>query len=157
MATTTEESRPAAFEPEMTARVGTSTATPGWDMATERRIDDGESLARFLGWFSIGLGALEIVATEQLCDYLGMEDSEGLVRLYGVREIAKGIGILTRERPEGWIKARIAGDVLDLATLAAAATPDNPKRDHVFGAIAAVAGVTLLDILCARQLDASQR
>lgn len=156
MAATTEDLRARAFEPGMARRLGTSTATPSWDTTTERRIDDGQTLARFLGWFSIGLGVLEIAATEQLCDYLGLEDREGLIRLYGAREIAQGIAILNSRQPEGWIKARIAGDVLDLATLAAAFGGNPRKRDNVVAAIAAVAGVTLLDILCARQLDASQ-
>lgn len=145
--------RERAFEPGMRSRVGTSRNTPGWDLATERRIDDGETLARGLGWFSIGLGLAELVAPEQIARWLGMEDKTELVRLYGVREIGTGVGILANRRPVTWIWARIAGDFLDLATLAARLTPDNEgKRDHVMTAMAAVAGVTVLDVICARQL-----
>lgn len=157
MATTIDETRTQAFEPRLADQVGAAAKTPGWDLATERRVDDGKTLARNLGWASLGLGVLEIAATERLCEFLGMEDRTGLVRLYGVREIVKGIGILSQENPENWIKARIAGDVLDLATLATALTPDNDRRHRVAGAILFIAGVTALDVICARQLGADRQ
>jgi hypothetical protein len=155
MSTTMGETRPRAFEPTMADRLGTSRATPGWDLATERRADDGETLANMLGWFSIGLGIAEVAAAERLCEFLGMEDRTQLVRLYGVREFAKGVGILTNRKPEKWMWGRIAGDVLDLCTLATRLSPDNPKRRRVIGAMAAVAGVMVLDVISARQLSQS--
>ena len=145
--------RPRAFEPGLASQIGTSTRTPSWDLATERRLDDGRTLARGLGWFSIALGAAELLAPEQIARWLGMEEKTELVRAYGVREIGTGIGILNRRRPTQWIWGRIAGDFLDLATLASGLTPDNEdNRDNVMIAIAAVAGVTVLDVICARQL-----
>ena len=51
------------------------------------------SMARGLGWFSIGLGLAEVLAPRVLTRGLGMEN-EQLVRAYGLREIATGIGIL---------------------------------------------------------------
>lgn len=142
-----------AFRPEMAGRLGTGTTTPGWDLATEQRIDDGELLANGIGWFSIALGAAEIAAPGRLSRWLGMEGSENLLRLYGLREIGKGVGILSNRRPTGWLWARIAGDFLDIATLAPGLRADNPKRGNVVTALAAVAGVTVLDVLCARQLS----
>ena len=156
MATTTELTRPRAFRPEMSGAVGAATAVPGWDLATERRIDDGETLARQIGWFSIALGALELAAPERIAEYLGMDDKANVVRLYGVREIVQGVGVLSNRRPRGWIRVRIAGDALDLATLAAGLTNDNPRRGRVLGAIAMVAGVTLLDLMCERQLASAR-
>lgn len=141
-----------AFRPAMAERLGTGRVTPGWDLATERRIDDGETLADAIGWFSIALGAAEIAAPGRLARWLGMEGSENLLRLYGLREIGKGVAILSNRRPAGWMWARVAGDFLDLATLAAGLTPDNPKRGNVATAMAAVAGVTVLDLVCARRL-----
>lgn len=152
MDTTLNATRPVAFEPGMAGTVGASTATPGWDLATERRIDDGKSLAEGIGWFSIALGVSELVAPERIGEYLGMEEKTELIRLYGVREVAKGIGVLTSRRPLGWMWARVAGDMLDIATLATGLTRENPHRDRVMGAIVAVAGVTVLDVLCAQQL-----
>jgi hypothetical protein len=56
----TREARPRAFRPEMEMGTGTSLSTPGWDPATERRSDDGETLARALGWLATGLGAVSV-------------------------------------------------------------------------------------------------
>ena len=144
--------RAAAFTPDQAPYLGTGTRQPGWDLDTERRVDDGQSLANFLGWFSIGLGAAELLAPDALERFLGVDDRERLIQAYGVREIGKGIGILTNRRPAGWMWGRVAGDVLDLATLATALTPDNPRKRNVLLAMGAVAGVMALDVICARQL-----
>jgi hypothetical protein len=154
MQSTLEPTRPQSFRPELADRLGTGLDTPGWDAGTERRIDDGRTLARNIGWFSIALGVAEVAAPDRIGGYLGMEDREGLIRAYGVREIAKGLGILSGRRPEGWMWGRVAGDALDLATLAVGLR-DNPRRGNVLKAMGAVAGVTALDVVCARQLNAS--
>jgi len=154
MAVTTETTRPRAFDPSMASGAPARVAPPSWDVGPERRIDDGRTQARGLGWFSIGLGILELAATERLCESLGMEEYEDLVRLFGLREIATGIGILSSQQdPTNWIRGRVAGDVLDLALLATALS-DNRRRGRVLGAIGAVAGATALDVLCHRQLTA---
>lgn len=150
MPAATETESPRAFDPALKAGEQPP-AAPGWDLGPERRIDDGQTLATGLAWFSIGLGAMEVFATESLCDYLGMEDQEQVVRLMGLREIASGIGILSQRRPTGWIAGRIAGDALDLALLVSA-LDHNRKRHRVVGAIGAVLGVMALDALCYRQL-----
>jgi hypothetical protein len=158
MVTTTESAEGAVFRPEQAAELGTSTKTPGWNLATERRIDDGEALAKNLGLFSIALGLGELVAAESLCEYLGLGGREGLMRLYGLREIATGFGIMANRRPTEWIYGRIAGDALDLGSLTAGL--QGAKRRHrrrILGAIGAVAGVTLLDIVCAQQLSKPRR
>jgi hypothetical protein len=158
MVTTTETAPGAVFQPEKAAELGTSTKTPGWDLATERRIDDGEALAKMLGWFSLALGAGELLAAESLCDYLGMDGRESLVRLYGLREIATGVGILAKRRPTEWMYGRIAGDALDLGSLTAGMQGAKRKhRRHILLAMGAVAGVTALDILCAAQLSRPRR
>jgi hypothetical protein len=115
-----------------------------------------DSLARGLGWFSIGLGLAEVIAPEALARALGMKGHETLIRTYGLREIATGIGTLASEDPTPWIWGRVGGDGLDLATLATALTGDNRKRDNVGIAIAAVAGVTVLDVICAQMLSAAE-
>jgi len=109
--------------------------------------------ARGLGWFSIGLGVTELVAAEHLAEALGMEGQERLIRLYGAREVATGLGCLGQTPPTPWVWARIAGDALDIATLLAYMGPENPKRHNVGVALAAVVGVTLLDVLTAAWLS----
>jgi hypothetical protein len=113
-------------------------------------------VARGLGWLSVGLGLAEVAAGRALGRALGMEDRSGLLRLYGLREIASGAGILASDRPAPWVWARVAGDVLDLATLASAYTEDNPGRDNVAAAFASVAGITWLDLWCARRLHSAR-
>lgn len=112
-----------------------------------------ERVAHALGWFSIGLGLTEVAAGRALGRALGMEGQTGLLRGFGLREIATGLGILSRPRPTAWVWGRVAGDAMDLAALGSACTPDNPRRDNVVAAIAAVAGVTAVDVWCAWRLS----
>jgi len=114
-----------------------------------------DKLAEFLGWFSIGLGAAEVASPNALAKFIGVKDHETIFRAYGMREIGAGVGILTRRKPAGWLWARVAGDILDLATLLAALSSRRSKKDRVVGAIAAVAGVTVLDVICAKKLSES--
>ena len=116
---------------------------------------DEERLAQFLGWFSIGLGLAEVVSPGGLARLIGVRgDHRLLIRAFGLREIASGIGILTQQRPAGAVWSRVVGDALDLACLGAAFASPTAKRDKLVMATAAVAGVTLLDVLCSQQLSA---
>ena len=115
-----------------------------------------QTLARGLGWFSIGLGLAEVAAPGAMTRALGMEGQEGLVRAYGVREMATGIGILAAKDKAPWLWGRVAGDALDLATLGTGLTDDNPKRGALGMAVAAVAGVTAADLYCAQVLSAER-
>jgi hypothetical protein len=113
------------------------------------------SLAQGLGWFSIGLGMAEVLAAGHLARFLGMEERTELIRAYGAREIMSGIGILSQADPTPWIWARVGGDALDLATLATGLDDNNPRRQNVIAAVAAVAGVTVLDAICAQRLSST--
>ena len=101
------------------------------------------ALARGLGWFSIGLGLAEMLAPRMLGKQLGMEGKESLLRFYGAREMAAGVGILMSDNPGPWIWGRVAGDALDLATLATGLDKQNPRNGNVAIAVAAVAGLAL--------------
>lgn len=116
-----------------------------------------DPIATGLGWFSIGLGAVELVAPDAVARCLGMERRRGLIQFYGVREILTGLGILTTGRPGPWLWARVAGDLLDMATLGTGLDRDNPQRTHAGLALGAVAGVALVDFACARAYDAGPR
>lgn len=114
-------------------------------------------LARGLGWFSIGLGVAELLATSAMARWLGLRGREGLLRAHGLREIGVGIGLLTASNPDtaaAWMKGRIAGDAVDVATLGAALISPEPRSGHPLAGLVAVAGVTALDVACARALDA---
>lgn len=125
----------------------------GWQQLELPQID-GRGLAQALGWFSIGLGVAEIVAPDGLARLIGVRGNHrALLRAFGAREVASGIGILAQEKPAAAVWSRVAGDALDLACLAVALGSPTTRRGRLAGAIAAVAGVALLDVLCAQQLS----
>ena len=114
--------------------------------------DIDQRLAIGLGWFSIGLGVAEIVAPGGLARLIGLpdrSDTRNVLRTYGAREIAAGVGILSQPQAATWMWTRVAGDLLDLGTLAKA---DKTDSGRTAAATAAVLGVTALDIYCAQQL-----
>ncbi len=98
-------------------------------------------LAQGLGWFSIALGAAELMAPRTISRTLGMEDKTRLIQAYGLREIANGIALLSSARRTPWLWGRVAGDALDLATLATARRNRNARL--AMGGVAAVAALDL--------------
>ena len=106
---------------------------------------------RMLGWASFGLGAVELLAPGAVSRWLGMEGREGLVRAYGAREVAAGVLCLSTNNDIGAM-SRVAGDALDLATLATAYRDDNPKKRNVAWAMAAVAGIAIADAVAAASI-----
>jgi uncharacterized membrane protein len=117
---------------------------------------NAERLANALGWFSIGIGVAEVAAPRAVARLIGVKDEDKtrkVLRGYGVREIAAGIGILSRPQPAGWLWGRVAGDLLDLSSLGSAMTSRRSNRARVGAATAAVIGVTALDVRCALQLQ----
>jgi hypothetical protein len=116
-------------------------------------------LARALGWFSIGLGISEVIAPDSFCKALGMRGKESLVRAYGLREIAAGMGILgSRDGGQApWVWSRVAGDALDLASLSGGLSDRNPKKANVKLALASVAAITMLDLACAGALQTTAK
>jgi len=118
------------------------------------RQQQGSGAAAALGWFSIGLGLAELAAPRSVAQLIGVPDddsSRGVLRAYGAREIATGIGILSSRQNSGWLWARVAGDVLDMATLAAVMRRDGVEGGKIASAMASVAGVMVADIAAARQ------
>lgn len=110
-----------------------------------------QQLTTGLGWFSIGLGLWETAAPGSLGRLIGVEDTSAnrnLLRFYGVREMAAGIGILSGANPRNWLWARVAGDALDLASLGKSLTSDTSSKGKLAAATAAVAGVAALDVYC---------
>jgi uncharacterized membrane protein len=118
---------------------------------------NAEKLARGLGWFSIGLGLAEVLAPRGVARIAGVRGNHtSLIRLFGLREIASGIGIFMQgRRPAEAVWSRVAGDALDLAALAAAFASPDARKGRVAFATANVLTVTALDVLCAQQLSAS--
>lgn len=117
-----------------------------------------DQLAQGLGIFSIALGAIELLAPHALTRPLGLSGRERLVAAHGLREIAAGVGLLAARDRTPWLWGRVAGDAVDLATLAIGLVDPRPHRRANAGlAILAVAGVTLLDVLCAQATGQERR
>ena len=125
-------------------------------IADSGRGTGGESLANFLGWFSIGLGLAEALAPGAMTRVIGVEPDDrnrNVMRAMGVREISPGLAILTTPQPTTAVWSRVAGDALDLALLGKAlSNPDNGRGRTLF-ATANVLAVTALDIIAAKELS----
>jgi hypothetical protein len=115
---------------------------------------DTRQCANFLGWFSLALGVTELIAAKPLVRTLGLR-SPSMMRAFGAREVLAGVGLLTRRTKGPWIWARLAGDVLDVATLGAAMSPRNGARRNAAIAMAVVAPIVALDAVCGAKLGLS--
>lgn len=105
-----------------------------------------------VGWFSLALGAAELVAPDLVAKTLGMKGKERLIQSYGAREIVSGFGILASRDPAPWLWGRLFGDVMDVATLRFG-KKDKSKADNVTVAVAALLGVALLDLVLAASVS----
>ena len=116
---------------------------------------EGE-LTRFLGWFSLGLGVPQTVAPGRVNRLIGVRDdssSRTWQRIVGARELAAAAGIFSRPRPAGWLWARVAGDVKDLALLGAAWRNKERSAGRLAAATASVAGITAVDAFTATRMS----
>ena len=104
-----------------------------------------------LGWFSVALGAAELILPGGLASVVGVRKRRMLFRLLGIRELISGVGILTRKNSTPWLWSRVAGDAMDLALLGTALTLPGTKQGRVAAAAAAVAGVTVLDVMASKE------
>ena len=85
---------------------------------------DDRTRARGLAWF--GLGLAETFAPRRVAEAAGLEGHAGLIRLYGLPEIASGVAILAFSEPERQLGVRVAGDLLDGGLPAARSPPPIP-------------------------------
>jgi len=115
--------------------------------------EQAEQLATALGWFSIALGVSELTAPRALARMAGLpESSVGVVRALGAREIGHGISVLAAPDRQEPVWSRVVGDAIDLAVLFSALRSDESDEGRISGAIAAIAGVTAVDVFCATRL-----
>jgi uncharacterized membrane protein len=115
-----------------------------------------QQLTNGLGWFSVGLGLAELLIPGRVARLSGLKDTRAhrtLLRFYGGRELAAGIGILSQKQPAAWLWGRVAGDAVDLTSLGAAFVSSSSNRKRLTVATATVAGVTALDIYCGQEMN----
>jgi uncharacterized membrane protein len=135
------------------ARKGTDHAHLMHQRALERR-------AVGLGWFSIGLGLADLLAPRQVARLIGADDRDATTRSVlmgvGVRELACGVGLLSKSRPALWSWARLAGDVMDFALLSYVWSTNPVSREQVLGAGGTVLAAAWADGQTAFQLGRAQ-
>ncbi len=110
--------------------------------------------SRMLGWVSFAIGAAELLAPKKTARAVGMNERHtGLLRAYGAREVLAGVGSHS-VYPVPALWSRVAGDVLDIATVALAADRgENGRRSrNTWIALAVLTGVTVVDALVAARL-----
>lgn len=123
---------------------------------SDRSLTTTDRVARGLGWFSLALGAVEVFAPGRLARAIGLDGRERLLQAYGGREIGAGIWALS-DTPAPAIWSRVAGDLVDLATLAAGVrSGDSDQRRNAWIALGIVGGITAVDLLTAASLTAEQ-
>ncbi|WP_433028432.1 SRPBCC family protein [Actinomycetospora sp. CA-053990] len=106
---------------------------------------------------SLALGSAELAAPGAVARLVGIRGDGPAVRtvgcLYGARELAHGTGILSGRSTARWVWSRVAGDVLDIATVIAGARRRGAVPTRLGPALAVLAGVTVADVATARALS----
>ncbi len=137
-------------EPEM------DTKHPFSRMLSNRPKGPMRSPARLLGWFSIGLGLAEVIMPRAVARLAGAPNLPLVTRLHGLREIAVGTGLLFAKDPTPWLWGRVAGDVIDVATVAPGlATSGRPGRTMV--SLAVLGGIAYADVRTAEAATSKAR
>lgn len=114
-----------------------------------RRISTG------LGWFSIGLGLAELLATREVARWIGAKGSArsyATLRAMGAREVVTGLGILTRSNDPKWLWSRLGGDLMDVTLLRSELASPAAERARGLLATAVVVGIAAVDGLAALEL-----
>ena len=114
------------------------------------------SPARALGWFSIGLGLAELAMPRRIARIAGAPNAPRLTRVFGLREIGTGIGILTSKDPSPWLWGRVAGDALDIATVGAGLVSQR-RPARTLASIAMLLGIAYLDMKVAEAAPPTQK
>ncbi len=121
-----------------------------------RRPDRGprtERLARGLAIAGVGFGLAELLVPGSMARLVGVRDHRAARRtivLMGLRDLTLGVGLLAARRRRPWLWLRVAGDVVDLAVLRAWSASWRNDGLRLTGAMAATAGLTVLDTVAAR-------
>jgi uncharacterized membrane protein len=121
------------------------------------RQDGTTSLVQGLGVLSLALGAAEVAAPGAVARLAGIRGDRPTHRAttmaYGVRELIHGAGILGGREPTPWVRTRVAGDVLDFASLVTGAVRSGASPTRLGLTLTALAGVTAADVVAARRLS----
>lgn len=115
--------------------------------------------ADLLGWTSVALGAPMILAPRRVLRAVGVRAdrrSVGWILLVGARELmaTAQLNAMRHRRVGMW--ARVVGDTMDLALLAAAYTRRRERAERLLGAVGFVAGILGVDLVTALRLNRAE-
>lgn len=105
--------------------------------------------AKFLGLFSFGLGAAQLGAPDRVNDLIGVKDTpktRAIMRGVGVQELTAAQGVFAFSPPTPVLWTRVVGDITHLALLGKAYGNRRNDQSKLRAAIAAVAGIGLIDL-----------
>jgi uncharacterized membrane protein len=134
----------------------------GWNRpGTDGRRTAAGARKRALGlaWFSLGLGAAEILAPRAVSRLIGARPTRrarATLLAFGLREIAAGLGLLAKAQSPVWMWARVAGDAVDISALGGLLVRPRSDRGRTLISLGSVLGVTLLDVKTALDLGRSR-
>src|SRR4051812_45258460 len=120
-----------------------------------RQRPGGGGLGTALGVASVALGVPQVAAPAAVARLIGLRPAPGTLaalRGIGVRELAAAAGVLASPRPAAGLWSRVAGDALDLTLLGRALRNPKDDRRRLAAALAAVAGITALDVVAAARV-----
>lgn len=134
-------------EKRLTRRADTPRPDGGAYVRDGRRHDHrAPAKAPGRGWLSLALGGCELLAPAGVARLVGVEDTERsrhVLRALGTRELAMGAGLLAGRGPARWPWAPVVGDLIHLTLLE---TAHGKRRGRRTLAVAALAGMTALDL-----------
>lgn len=106
-----------------------------------------DRLLRTYGWVSLGIGLTGLAFPTGLCRVLGVSRRHTrAVRVFGLRKLARSLGLLLQPHRREWAWARVAGDAIDLTLLGGTFRLPRANKGWLGAITAAVAGVTLVDL-----------
>lgn len=116
------------------------------------------TLSGTIGVTALGLGLCGLLFPKATARRVGIAAGPAAVMtLFGLRELATGLRLVSDPTRTSTLWARTAFDVFDIAVLKLADNSHNPHRRAARGALGFVLAVTALDILAGARLSQVQR
>jgi hypothetical protein len=109
-------------------------------------------LSKGLGWFSLVLGALELLTARRISTMIGIATPR-LVWAFGAREVASGLMVLNKPDLAVPLWVRVTGDAMDAAVLLTYLKSSNRRRRGAAVAMLLVLGAATLDVAVASALS----
>jgi uncharacterized membrane protein len=122
-----------------------------WDEGRGAGGIDPYQLNQALGWFSLGLGLIEVLAPRGVGQLIGAEDYPATIRLCGMREIASGVGLLSQRAPATAAASRLIGGAMDITLLGAALRSSDARPARLALAATTVLAVAAVDAYATSQ------